>query len=89
MSDPHTLTKAKLKEELKLRNIPLPKSDSLKQVYVDLYRKHIEQEEEVSVVEISTEDEGVEEHINEESEEDSNDSEIVFKTPSQVFGIFI
>jgi hypothetical protein len=41
VSDPRTLTKEKLKSELSNNSIPLPRKDSRKDVYVELYREHL------------------------------------------------
>ncbi|XP_013381753.1 emerin homolog 1-like isoform X1 [Lingula anatina] len=39
--DPNSLTKEKLRQELKLNDIELPGPDAKKDVYVELYRKHL------------------------------------------------
>jgi len=41
VSDPNILTKDRLKDELQKHNITLPRSDSKKSVYVDLYKREL------------------------------------------------
>ncbi|KAJ8302013.1 hypothetical protein KUTeg_021000 [Tegillarca granosa] len=75
VDDPATLTKAKLKEELKRHNIKLPTANSKKQVYIDLYLAHISnnnskfEENNVEITEIeSSEEEGESETYDSETE---------------------
>lgn len=41
LEDPSVLTKDKLKNELAANNVPLPSGDQKKEVYVQLYLKHL------------------------------------------------
>ena len=41
VSDPNILTKDRLREELQKHNVTLPRSDSKKSVYVDLYKREL------------------------------------------------
>ena len=56
VQNPNRLTKEQLRQYLLKHNVTLPSPESRKQVFIDLYRKHILKEKEIVDLNFSSED---------------------------------